>query len=123
MGEKERVSGSVGESERETGTVASSQNQHERVDLYAKALQYLEESIDLCVLQLRSSKLKGRAKQRWAHCLAQQVAALVNLRKVAGEGDEEDMALFLAKVRERLPKKYRRMVSVSVSKKLRRCGQ
>jgi len=73
---------------------------------------YLKESIMLCVSQLRNSKVHGKTKIKWAHCLAQQIAALVNLTKGMGLEDDEDLAAWLAEVKKKIPKKYVKSVSI-----------
>lgn len=87
------------------GAVSGAQNQDFRV----VALDYLKESVNLCVRELRNPRARGKTKMKWAHCLAQQIAALVNLCKVVGVKDE-DLAVWLSKVDEKVPKKYRDVV-------------
>lgn len=76
------------------------------------SVAYLKESILLCVSQLRNSRVRGGTKIKWAHCLAQQIAALVNLTKGMGLEGDEDLAVWLAEVRKKIPKKYVKSVSV-----------
>lgn len=110
MGEKGLKSGFGVVEECGKGLVSKGQNlQKERgdvEDLCAASVGYLKESIVLCVSQLRNRRLRDRAKVRWAHCLAQQIAALVNLIKTIGSRDEEDLALWLSEINEKVPKKY-----------------
>ena len=74
------------------------------------ALYHLRRGIDLSGKQLQDPELDDETKVRWAHCMAQLVAALVNLSKGLGTKDEEEsLAKLFAKL-DSMPKKYRKIV-------------
>lgn len=85
-------------------------------DLREECLRCLRRSISICALELEEAE--GGDKIKWANCLAKQVSALVSLTRVMGRPEaEEDLATFLAKLRRRLPKKFRGMVDESWEKR------
>jgi len=81
------------------------------------ALRHLKRGIDLSGGRLRSSELDDAAKTRWAHCLAQLVAAYVNLSKTLGTGEEERTLAKLFALLDKVPKKYRQVVLAGVEGK------
>jgi len=98
------------------GSVFGGQNQNswgdEAEGLRRASVGYLRESITLCVEQLRRPRVHGKTKIRWAHCLAQQIAALVNLTKTMGPKEEEKLVVWLSDLKKKVPKKYRGLIEV-----------
>ncbi|RLI32771.1 hypothetical protein DRO56_02980 [Candidatus Bathyarchaeota archaeon] len=81
-------------------------------DLRRECLRCLRRSISICARELEETE--GEEKIKWANCLAKQVSALVSLTRVMGRTEaEEDLATFLARLRRRLPKKFRGLVDAS----------
>ena len=81
-------------------------------DLFAKVQGYLERTIDLCMQNLQDPGLEAEEKRKRAHCLTQQVAALVNLKRVMGQdaSKDEDLAELLEKLPKRVLKRVEREV-------------
>jgi len=84
------------------------------LDLYEKVQSYLEKTIELCMQNLQNQDLSAVEKRKWAHCLTQQVSALVNLKRAKGQdaGQDEDLAELL----EKLPRRVLKRVELEVGR-------
>ena len=82
------------------------------VDLFVKVQGYLEKTVELCMQNLQDGELNADEKRKWAHCLTQQVSALVNLKRVMGQDASEDEDL--AEILEKLPKRVLKRVELEV---------
>ena len=82
------------------------------IELFQKVEANLEKVIDRCMKNIESPDTEEEERRKWAHCLTQLVAALVNLKKAQGLDADKDEGL--AELLEKLPKRVLKRVEREV---------